>query len=67
MASAPRQTLVGEIDLTTRFRSLRSAIKEREVVLFWSDQFDPIDGSPFPRLGGWLVIPKAGRRQRHEP
>lgn len=61
MTVKPGQVLVGEIDLTRRFRNLSRAIQQRDVIIFWSYQFRPIDGAPPPRIGGWLVIPKAAR------
>jgi hypothetical protein len=60
MTIKPGQRLVGAIDLTHRFRDLTRAVKQHDVIIFWSYQLQPIDGKPLPRVGGWFFIPKAG-------
>src|SRR5688572_24443891 len=41
----PRQTLTGKISLAKRFPGLLEALKERDVIIFWSYQFTPIDAA----------------------
>jgi len=54
-------TLTGEVDLEVRFPALRGALRERDVVVFWSYQFEPVDDPPGPRGGGYVLFPKEGR------
>jgi len=54
----PNQTLTGQIDLSRRFPGLSDALRERDVIVFWSHQFQIVDGDQLPRIGGWVLLPK---------
>jgi hypothetical protein len=54
----PRETLTGQIDLGARFPGLTAALAERDVVVFWSWQLQPLDGQSGPRTGGWVLLPR---------
>lgn len=56
------QTLTGEVDLENRFPDLRGALRERDVVVFWSYQFQPVDEAPAARVGGYVLFPKEERK-----
>ncbi len=55
---APDQTLTGGISLANHFPGLAEALKNRDVVVFWSYQLQPIGAAPLKRTGGCLVFPK---------
>ena len=46
----------GRIDLDDRFPSLRSELKNRDVLIFWTYQLRPLRRGELERLGGWLVL-----------
>ena len=54
----PSQTLTGQIDLNRRFPGLSDALKERDVIVFWSHQLQIGNGDPLPRTSGWVLLPK---------
>lgn len=54
----PDETLTGKIPLVSRFPDLLNALKERDVIIFWSYQLKPIDAEPFQRRGGYVLLPK---------
>jgi len=54
----PGETLSGQIDLDRRFPGLADALMEHDVVVFWSFQLDPVDGTPLARAGGWVLLPR---------
>lgn len=54
----PGESLSGSISLLSRFPNLNEALKEHDVILFWSYQFLPIDAPPLKRMGGYMLIPK---------
>jgi len=56
----PGETVTGRIPLTHRFPGFVEALKGRDVIVFWSYQFKPIDSSPLKRTGGYVLFPKAG-------
>ena len=53
---SPRVVLSGRIDLDDRFPSLRSELKSRDVLIFWSYQLRPLRREALERLGGWLLL-----------
>lgn len=55
---APGESLRGEIALARVFPAIGEARRERDVVVFWSYQFKPIDADALPRAGGWVLFPK---------
>ncbi len=65
----PDETLTGKIPLARRFPGFLEALKDRDVIVFWSYQFQPIDAAPLKRVGGYVLFPKvskAGRRPSKE-
>jgi hypothetical protein len=54
----PGETLAGKISLIGRFPGFLEALKVRDVVVFWSYQFQPIDAAPSKRVGGYVLFPK---------
>ncbi len=59
MVVQPGDRLTGEIDLDARFAGLREALKTYDVNLFWSYEMRTVENNAMPRVGGWLLIPKA--------
>lgn len=57
----PGETLTGTIPLTRRFPSFLEALKERDVIVFWSYQFQPIDAAPLKRTGGYVLFSKVSK------
>jgi hypothetical protein len=57
----PGETLEGKISLVSRFPGFAEALKERDVIVFWSYQFQPIDAAPLKRVGGYVVFPKVSK------
>ena len=58
----PGETLTGKIPLVSRFPDLLNALKERDVIIFWSYQLEAIDAPPFQRTGGYVLLPKLSDR-----
>jgi hypothetical protein len=54
----PGETVSGQVHLSARLPALAAALRESEVVLFWSHQLQSEDHQPLPRLSGGVVIPK---------
>jgi|ERR1044072_1052562 hypothetical protein len=54
----PGGTLTGEILLANRFPEFLQALKERDIVVFWSYQFQRVDGVPTQRVGGSVTFSK---------
>jgi hypothetical protein len=55
----PGETRTGTIQLTRRFPGFRDALRDRDVVVFWSYQLQPIGAAPLPRTGGVVVFQKS--------
>jgi hypothetical protein len=63
----PGETLTGQVSLVRRFPGFADAVKDREVIVFWSYQLQRLEGDPWPRTGGYVLFPEApleGRRLR---
>jgi hypothetical protein len=60
----PGETLTGKIPLTHRFPGFLEALKERDVIVFWSYQLQPIDAAPLERVGGYVLFPKVSKARR---
>lgn len=54
----PGETLTGDIPLIGRFPDLLEALRETDVIIFWSYQLKPVDAPPFQRACGYVVLPK---------
>ena len=54
----PGEMLAGQILLTNRFPDLLKALKERDVIVFWSYQLQPIDTPPLQRISGHVLLSK---------
>ena len=54
----PGDTVSGQVNLSARLPELAAAIRESDVVLFWSHQMRSGDSQTLPRLNGGVVIPK---------
>jgi hypothetical protein len=54
----PNETLTGKISLISRFPVFLEALRDRDVIVFWSYQFQPIDAAPLQRVGGYVFFPK---------
>lgn len=54
----PAETLVGHISLVSRFPDLLKALIDREVIVFWSYRFQPIDAPPLQRVSGHVLLSK---------
>jgi hypothetical protein len=50
--------LSGIVDLSRRFPTLLEVLKTREVIVFWSFQPTPVNGTPLDRTSGAVVLPK---------
>jgi hypothetical protein len=59
---SPGLVLSGCIHLEDRFPSLRSELKSRDVLIFWSYQLRPLRREALGRLGGWLLLRGQTRR-----
>jgi hypothetical protein len=66
----PKETLAGKIVLVNCFPGFLEALKERDVIVFWSYQFQPIDAAPLKRVGGYVLFAKSSEvsltRQGHK-
>lgn len=54
----PGETLAGHISLVSRFPDLLKALEDRDVIVFWSYQFQPIDAPPLKRVSGHVLLSK---------
>lgn len=54
----PGDTLSGSVNLSARLPELTTAIRESDVILFWSHEVKSTDSQALPRLNGGIVIPK---------
>lgn len=52
------ETSAGKIHLASRFPGLLDALKDRDVIVFWSYRFQPIDMAPLQRAAGHVLFPK---------
>jgi len=52
------ETLTGKISLVDKFPGFMEAIKDRDVIVFWSYQIQPIDKPTLSRMGGFVLFPK---------
>ena len=57
----PSETLTGKILLVSRFPGFLEALKERDVVVFWSYQFQSIEGDSLSRVGGCVLFSKSSK------
>jgi len=55
----PGQTSAGKIPLVSRFPGFLEALAEREVIVFWSYQFQPVGLAPLPRMAGYVLFAKS--------
>lgn len=56
----PGQVLTGSISLPERFPGFLDALRERDVIVFWSYQITPVGSAAPPRAGGYLLFPRQG-------
>jgi hypothetical protein len=54
----PGETLTGKISLISRFPGFLEALKDWDIIVFWSYQLQPIDAAPLQRVGGYVLFPK---------
>ncbi len=54
----PGQVLTGNIALCERFPGFLDAIRERDIIVFWSYQLTTVSGSSLPRTGGYVLFPR---------
>jgi len=54
----PGDTLVGNVNLSGRLPELATALRESDVIVFWSHQVRSTDNPAPPRLNGGVVIPR---------
>ncbi len=54
----PGDTLAGSVNLSVRLPGLGAAIRESDVLVFWSHQIRSADNPALPRLNGGVVIPR---------
>jgi hypothetical protein len=54
----PGDTLSGSVNLSTRLPELATAVRESDVILFWSQEMKSADSQALPRLNGGVVIPR---------
>ena len=52
----PGDTVTGSVNLSARFPGLAAAIRESEVIVFWSHQIRSMESPPLSRLNGGVVI-----------
>jgi hypothetical protein len=60
----PGETLAGTVSLVSRFPGFLEALRDRDVVVFWSYQFQPIGTAPLPRAGSWVLFSKKAEARR---
>jgi len=56
----PGDRVSGVVDLSQRFPDLAAAVRERDVIVFWSYEFKPRGRPAFPRLTGGVILPREG-------
>jgi len=61
----PGESVEGRISLKDRFPSIEALANKHDVVVFWSYDLRSVEGRQFPRLGGWLLIPKTASAEAH--
>lgn len=49
--------LSGQVDLNERFEEFEAAM-QKGLLLFWSYQLKSVDGTCYPRTGGWIDLAK---------
>lgn len=54
----PGERLSGTVELSHRFPGLNTALRERDVIVFWSYQMKPPGTQPLPRQSGAVAIPR---------
>lgn len=60
----PGQSLMGSVNLSERFPTLRDCVQNHEALVFWSFQLKPRGSSPYPRLnGGVSIATRSGTRR----
>jgi hypothetical protein len=52
------ETLAGKISLVERFPNFLEALEERNVIVFWSYNLQPVDASPSETAGGFVHFSK---------
>jgi hypothetical protein len=58
----PDEVLVVKSSFVSRFPEFLEALNNRDVVVFWENQFQPIDAALLTRAGGYMLFPKASTR-----
>jgi hypothetical protein len=54
----PGDTLLGSVNLSVRLPELATALRESDVIVFWSNQIRSTENPAPPRLNGGVVIPR---------
>jgi hypothetical protein len=54
----PGDVLVGNVNLSARLPELTTALRDSDVIVFWSQQIRSTETSTPPRLNGGVVIPR---------
>ncbi len=54
----PGDTLLGSVNLSARLPELSTALRESDVIVFWSNQIRSTESPAPPRLNGGVVIPR---------
>lgn len=57
----PGETIRGQVYLNKSYPDLPTALKKRDIIIFWSYQPQLTDGKRLERTGGWLIVPKVNR------
>ena len=52
----PGETLTGQLSLVKQFPDFAEAIKEGDVIVFWSYQLPVIEGDAVPRTAGYVLF-----------
>ncbi len=55
---SPGDSLSGSVNVSARFPGLAAAIRETDVMLFWSHQLRASDAPSLPRLAGGVLLPR---------
>ncbi len=54
----PGDSLSGSVNVSARFPDLAAAIRETDVMIFWSHQLRASEAPAFPRLAGGVLLPR---------
>lgn len=63
----PGETLTGKISLVDRFPGILKALEDRDVIVFWSYQLNPVDAAPCQRQSGYVLLPKLSGSGTQQP